>query len=159
LDTKQLNSWLTLLANVSVLVGIIFLALEIRQSNRIALATTEMSIWDKHQSLNQIVMADDGVAELLVKVSDANAEISALEEEKLYAYLYANINTWLAVEVAHENGMLSGPSFDVIQDDITNILRAYPALRPIMRRTIDNNPAFGHSHVYSAMRQALEDSD
>jgi hypothetical protein len=104
-------------------------------------------------------MADDGVAELLVKVSDANAEISALEEEKLYAFLYVNINTWLAVEVAHTNGMLSGPSFDVIQDDITNILWAYPALRPIMRRILDTNPAFGHSHVYAAMRKALEDSD
>jgi hypothetical protein len=159
LDTNNVNKWLTLLANIGVLVGIVFLVLEIQQSNRIALATTEMSVWDKHQSLNEIVLADDNVAELLVKASTPNVELSAVDREKLSAYLYVSINTWLAIEVAYSNGMLTRTSFDDIRGDIDGILHYYPAMRPIMQEAVGDYPLKVHTHVYTEMRKALEESE
>ncbi len=159
MNAEYVNKWLTLLANIGVLVGIVFLVLEIQQSNRIALATTEMSIHDKHQSMNEIVLADDNVAELLVKARTPNAELSAVEIEKLSAYIYASINIWEAIEVAYSNGMVTRTTFDVIRGDIDGILHYYPAMRPAIREALGDYPLKVHTHVYTEMRKALEDSE
>jgi hypothetical protein len=157
LHTERINKWLTLLANFGVLVGIIFLAIEVRQSNRIAIATTEISVRDQYRSNNELVLANDAVAELLVKAADANAEFSAVETEKLYAYLYVYINTWKGIEIAYENGMLPLSTFDVALDDVRNVLQDYPALRPLAREFMVYYPSEADSNVNKVMREELED--
>ena len=131
LKTKRINKWLTLLANIGVLVGIVFLAIEVRQSNRIAVAATEISIRDQFNSINEQILANDGLANLLVIATDANAVFSAVETEKLYAYMYLSVNTWTAIEIAYENGMLPRSTFNETLVDIRVVLQDYPALQPL----------------------------
>jgi hypothetical protein len=159
LHTERINKWLTLLANFGVLVGIIFLAVEVRQSNRIAIATTEISVRDQYRSNNELVLVNDAVAELLVKAADANAEFSAVETEKLYAYLYVYINTWMGIEIAYKNGMLPRATFELALDDVRIVLQYYPALRPVAEDVIASYPSEADSDVYAAMRDLLEDID
>ena len=97
---ERIDKWFTLLANLGVLIGIVFLVVEVRQSNRIAVATTEISVRDQYRSHNELVLANDAIAELLVKAADADAEFSEVETEKLYAFLYGYINTWKSIEIA-----------------------------------------------------------
>jgi hypothetical protein len=141
------------------LVGIIFLAVEVRQSNRIAIATTEISVRDQYRTNNELVLVNDAVAELLVKAADANAEFSAVETEKLYAYLYVYLNTWMAIEIAYENGMLPRATFDLALDDVRFVLQYYPAIRPLAREIIISFPSGAYSKLYAAMREELEDID
>jgi hypothetical protein len=159
MHTENVNKWLTLLANTGVLIGIIFLALEIRQSNRIAIASTEISIRDQFKTINELVLANDAVAELLVKAKDANAELSDVEIEKLFSYLYAHINTWMGIEVAYENGMLTDATFEITLDDVRAVLGAYPAMKPIAQEIMDQYPWAKDSPVYGAIREVLEDID
>ena len=133
------------------------MAVEVRQSNRIAIATTEISVRDQYRSNNELVLANDAVAELLVKAADANAEFSAVETEKLYAYLYVYINTWMAIEIAYENGMLPRATFDLALDDVRIVLQYYPAIRPLAREVIVSYPSEADSNVYAAMREELEE--
>jgi hypothetical protein len=159
LDTERVNKWLTLLANLGVLVGIVFLVVEVRQSNRIAIATTEISVRDQFRSNNEIVLANDAVAELLVKAADANAEFSDAETEKLYAYFFACINTWKSIEIAYENGMLPSATFDVVLDDVHVVLQDYPALRPIAQAWIISYQSEADSNLYAAIRAEVEGID
>ena len=159
MDTEQLNKWLSFLANIGVLAGILFLALEIRQSNRIALATAEMSIRDHYLVHNQMVVTDDRVAELLVRAEDPDAEFSAVETTRLDAYIYMNANTWRAIEIAYSNGLLPPETFKIIDGEINGILRWYPGLRPIMQQFVEDLPTQDDRYVSEAMRQALQDQD
>ncbi len=156
MNTEKINKWLTLLANIGVLIGIIFLAVEVRQSNRIAIAATEISVRDQFRTNNEVVLANDAVAALLVKAADIDAEFSAVETEKLYAYLYAHMNIWMSIEIAYEYGMLPRTTFEVSLADISGVLRGYPALRPLARDTMSAYPSYRDSHIYAAMREALE---
>ena len=70
----DLGQTVTILANVGVIAGIAFLALELRQANRIAVVTTELEIRNSFSSLNETFYADDIVAELLAKATNPNAE-------------------------------------------------------------------------------------
>ncbi len=159
MNAEQVNKWLTLLANIGVLVGIIFLVVEIRQSNRIAIATTEISVRGQWLLHNEYVLTNHAVAELLVKAADPDADFSAAEIEKLNAFLYINLNTWSATEIAYAQGMLPRATFELTLNDIREVLQAYPALHPLVQETIDAYPSVADSRVYTAMRQALEDID
>lgn len=157
MDTEKLNKWLALLANIGVLVGIIFLALEIRQSNRIALATTEISVRDQFNINNELVLANDTVAELLVKAYDADADFSDVEIAKLYGYWYAHVNTWMSIEIAYKNGMVSRATLEVALADVRGVLHDYPALKSPAREATDWFPSIADSEVQAAIREALED--
>jgi hypothetical protein len=137
-------------------VGIVFLAVEVRQSNRIAIATTEISVRDQFRANNEMVLANDAIADLLVKAADANAEFSDAEIEKLYAYLFVFINAWKSIEIAYENGLLPRATFDVVLDDIRVVLDEYPALRPVARSWIDSYQSEADSKVYRAVLAELE---
>jgi len=158
LNIEPANRWVTLLANIGVLAGLVFLALEVRQSNRIAIATTEMSVWGTYVSLNQIVLQSDGLAALLVKASDINTEFTPEENEKLSAHLYSFIDSWYSIEIAHNNGMTTDTTYSVIRSDIRNLLHYYPALRPLMRSYLNDYPNSEPLEVYSQIRRAIEES-
>jgi len=156
LHTERINKWLTLFANFGVLIGIIFLAVEVRQSNRIAVAATEISIRSQFSSIHELVLANDAVAELLAKAEDANAEFSAVETEKLWAFLYGYINTWMGIEIAYENGMLPRSTFDEALDDIRIVLQDYPALQPLALEHVASYPSKAGSDVSKVMRESSE---
>ncbi len=156
LNTEDVNKWLTLLANTGVLVGIIFLALEIRQSNRIAIASTEINIREQFKTINELVLANDTVAVLLVKAKDTSSEFSDVEMEKLYSYLYAHMNTWMGLEVAYDNGMLTRETFDAALDDVRGVLGEYPAMKPIAQDIMESYASAADSDIYDAIRDVLE---
>ena len=159
LQTEYINKWLTLLANLGVLIGIIFLAVEVRQSNRIAMASTEISVRDQFRANNELVVTHDSVAELLVKAADIDVELSAVEEEKLYGFLYVHINTWMGIETAYENGMLPRKTFNVMLEDIPLFLQWYPAIRPYVREFLTLYPSEADSIVYGTFSDEMEQYD
>jgi len=154
-DTDNVNKWVSLLANFGVLAGIVFLALEIQQSNKIAMATAEMSIRDHYFENNQMVVVEDRVAELFVKAKNPNAEFSAIETEKINSYIWMNLNTWRAIEVAYSNGLLPIETFEIIDEEIDFMLQTYPGMRRAMQETADNFSSHDVRYVSEAMRKAL----
>ena len=71
---------------MAVLVGKVLLALEVQQANRIAITTTELETRQSYISLNEFVLTNDGVANLLAKAAQSDAEFTDAESEKAYAY-------------------------------------------------------------------------
>jgi len=154
-----MERWLSLIANLAVLVGIAFLALEIRQANRIAIATSEISIRSEYKALNELILANDDVAQLLVRALDPDADFSRVDTEKLYAFLYSCINNWLSIEIAYVNGMISDMTFEITLEDVRGILQYYPALKPLMRDSLHDFPSAADTQVYATIREVLADAD
>ena len=63
MDIERTNQWLTLIANVGVLVGVIFLAVELRHSSNAISAQTQDSIADGFIQLNLATISDPTVGE------------------------------------------------------------------------------------------------
>ena len=159
MNTYRVGTWLSLVANFGVLVGIVFLALEIQQANRIAIATSEISIRSEFKSLNELVLANDDIARLMVRAKDSGSDFSPVDTEKLYAYLYACINNWLGIEIAYVNGMITEMTFKVALQDVREVLQYYPALQPLMRNSLNDYPPVGGTQVYATIREVLADAD
>ena len=74
MNIERLNSWLTLIANIGVIAGIIFLALEIDQSNREARsATYQARVNEVDQSLREFSLSES-MADIYLKIEQSGVE-------------------------------------------------------------------------------------
>lgn len=147
------------MANFAVLLGILFLALEPRQANRIAIATNEISIRGQLRSANELILNNEDVAQLLVKAKNSDADFSPVETERLYAYLYASLNTWMSIEIAHANGMVTTATLEMVLEDIRGILTYYAAHQPLMRESLNEFPSLADTQVYVTIREVLANTE
>lgn len=145
------------LANVGVIIGLVFLVLEIRQANRIATAATEIEIRSLFSGLNESMYAVPGFDELLVKAQDSTIEFTPLEKTRATGYVLRLTNAWQAVEVAYDSGILPPDTFTVIEDDIRIVLAQYPAFAPLFRKNIDSYPGQGSRQVYVVLEKVLNE--
>jgi hypothetical protein len=106
MEFDRLNKWLTLIANFGVIAGIVFLALEIQQSNRIAVAGTEISVRNGFAAINHSIYSDPNLSKLLVRLADVDDELTIDEDMRVYAFVQQLLNTYLAIETANDNNML-----------------------------------------------------
>ena len=105
MDSDRLNRWLALAANIGVLVGIVFLAVEIRQ-NTIAVQTAALQQhFEQHTGL---VMARVNNAELravFLKATDGTEMLSAEEEAILGPYIISVIRNHFVAYELRESGL------------------------------------------------------
>ena len=82
MDTQKLNSLLTLLANLGVLVGIFFLAIELRQNNELMEAEARFNRLSASKEAYNIQSTNGELAEIIVKVNNSQP----LTEVQLYRF-------------------------------------------------------------------------
>ena len=82
MDTEKLNSLLTLLANLGVLVGIFFLAIELRQNNELMEAEARFNRVSASKEAFNIQSTNGELAEIVVKVNNGQP----LTEVELYRF-------------------------------------------------------------------------
>ena len=145
------------LANVGVIIGLVFLALEIRQANRIATAATEVEIRSLFSGLNETMYAVPGLDELLVKAQNRKAEFTPAERVRAMGFVLRLTNVWQAVEVAYDSDILPSDTFTVVEDDIRTVVTIYPALAPLFRRNIESYPGQGSRQVYIILDKVLDE--
>jgi hypothetical protein len=157
MDIDRVNRWLTLLANIGVLAGILFLAIEIQLSNRIAIASMEIEMTNHFASINESVYTNPVVAALVMKASSPDADLTPAEEEMLTSYCYRFHNVWSALEIADSKGLLPPDSFGVIEPTLRSILRRFPRTEPIFREMLDELPSLNERRVNQIIRKVLEE--
>ena len=67
MKSETINQWLTLLANVGVIAGIVFLAVELRQNSDITRAQTRAQLAEGVTELYLVNMNDHDYADVLVR--------------------------------------------------------------------------------------------
>ncbi len=159
MDMDRANRWFTFGANIGVIAGILFLAVEIRQSNHIAIASTEIAVRTSLASTNESLYLDSDFAELIVKIGDVDAELTPAEEWRVYQYIVQGLNIWLAIETAYANGMLPQETYGVIEDDMRLDMKNFPKTIPIYRQAFENYPSLSTTDVFRLLERLLEEQE
>ena len=104
----DLGQTVTLLANIGVLVGIIIVAYEIRQSNRIATGTTAYELSRNFMGINELYLTNPDVLDLIVELNDENFSPKDEQQRELAeAYARRLLNNWMAIDEAHDSGIVT----------------------------------------------------
>ena len=142
---------------IVVVATLAYLARQIHQSNRIAVATTEIGVRNSLSSLNESAYTDTGLAEILMKSADPNSELTPVETFKTYIFILRCMNAWLSVETAYSNGLVPPQTYGVIEDDIRYFLASFPSTQPLWHQAVDNYPALAPTEVLKTVIRVLEE--
>ena len=130
----RLNSWLNLVANLGVIVGIVFLIAELVQTNRIARHTAEVG-WSA-QAI-EINSSRIEYSETYAKLQSAEVELTSSERAQALMMARQLFNFWDSAEVANELGLISDATFERTMHDISVCLTEAPGLAPFFVYLLD----------------------
>ncbi len=118
----------------AVIISLLFVALEIRQSNRIALSQSETDFRSRVIEIQSRVIENDDIAAALVKMRSEDAQLTPEENEKIYAWAISLQTNWKSVSAAFEHGLVSQSTMNTILEAPTVNISKYPGLKPYFRQ-------------------------
>jgi len=119
---------------LALILSVLFLAYEQRQSNLIARTNARITILDNYSQINELYWTDPSVAALAVKSRESNFIPSPEESVRLGGQARRFVNVWLQIESAYQNGYYSEIEYQSALDDVRNVIEASPGTAPFWRR-------------------------
>ena len=153
------NQILEIVGIVMVVLSLMFVAYEIRQSNKIATVSNVNEIYNRFTAVNEALMSDPELARLIIKVGEAE-ELSDLTESEVlrfYSWIQFLTNIWVSANIAYDNGQLAEPTYNALFDDARfNLQVTGPAARRIWKNYIDRYPALSEMAIVIFIKSELE---
>jgi hypothetical protein len=110
---SKLNERLTLVANLSVVVGIVFLAVELNQNTQAIQAQTRDSITEKQMEYLGWVATNRDLAEVLVEASSSGlAELDPVDRRMYEWNAMANLREFENSRYQYERGLFSSEEYE-----------------------------------------------
>jgi hypothetical protein len=148
---------LSIVANLGVIAGLVFLAYEIQQSNRLAIATTELDVRNSYASLTQAIYSDVEIATLMTKAANPDTAWSEVEQVRMSSLMRHFGNTWLSVDTACANGMASPATCKGLDETIREFLSDFPGTWPFWRKMTAEQPAVRDTTVGRIVLEVVGD--
>ena len=165
----DLGQAITILANFGVIAGIVFLGVQINQSNHLARAATRN---DVAQSVAGLIRDNNTteIVELSLELRDNPAALTEAERRKLFQNFQVQFRTWENIHYQYRMGLFDQAEFDAersvwagnFEDDLQQELplfvftwcRTRAVMSPIFRSEVDALlPTEACAEVNERMRQ------
>ena len=104
MKTEKINSWLSLGANIGVVVGLILVAYQINQDVKLTKVQLFSDVTTSMNAFNQALMGDDP-SEIVAKSIETPHELTLAELQVMDAYLISAINEIRRLELLRRSGL------------------------------------------------------
>ena len=149
----DLGKALAILANLGVIVGIAFLAVELNQANRIGRYTAENARRNQFIQVNSIVMDH---SEIYAKLQVGVGDLTPPERAQALSMARMMMNSWFDAEAAYEFGLLSEGTFQVALNEPAILMQEIPGLAPFFGYLLEAYEGTNDdSQVATALAEAL----
>ena len=139
MDSDRLNKWLTLGANIGVLIGIILLIAELSQNYEIIRAQTRTELSQSLLDLLALSASNKELAEIIVR-ADRGEELTGAEQHMFGARSESVFAYWQNVHYQGRNGMYDEEEFSMHIQMIGRVLSTNPGLIRYWCEDRDNYP-------------------
>jgi hypothetical protein len=140
MDTDKINRWLTLAANVGVLAGIIFLAMELQQNNEILSAQARRDQLDARSAAGALIIANADLSKITYKVSNGD-KLTPYEEYRFGRWAYQVFRNWEWQYDEYLEGTLSEEDLPI--NGWVGQFRRFPMLQTVWgKRKANLSPEF-----------------
>ncbi len=111
MEPDKVNRWLTLGANVGVLIGIILLVVELDQNREMIRAQTRNDISQQLTNRLLLVASNSQLNSVTLRAGNGE-ELSAEEERQAFLYTSANLRDWENMHYQYRQGMFEESEFE-----------------------------------------------
>ncbi|MCG8414158.1 MAG: hypothetical protein MI746_08050 [Pseudomonadales bacterium] len=143
---------------ITVLVTLIYLARQVRQSNRIAIASAEIALREAANGIYKSITDESEYASLVAKLAADSSNLSPTEEQQAIAFVGLNINLWSAVTRAHDQGLITDYTLNNYVTDVDATLNMYPGSAKFFKRQTEHYKfSHGTSPIFDQLLKTLSD--
>ena len=132
------------LGSIAVLLTLIYLASQIKQSNDLARFNATKEIVNQFNQLNQMVASDASLRSLLGKPS----ALSSDEREQIYNFAIMWCNVWLSSQIALDNHQIDQETYAACAKDVHVELARWPNFRAGVEQWLGNYPEHAHRQIF-----------
>ena len=141
---------------LAIVLSVLFLAYELRQSNQIARTNTRIEIANQYGSLNESIYTNPEVNALTEKLGDPNFQPTAIEFEQSRAISNRIMSILVSVEIAYINGQYSERDFQFSLEDTRAAVRYLPGLHTHFLTYIESHPTHSSVQIFAAIKDEIE---
>ena len=113
MDSEILTRWTAIITNLAVLVGLVFVGLEFRNSTRAFEAERIDSLVQGMADVNSFAVSDEEFAELFYKAYEDPKSLSGSSLDRVQHTLLSSYNHFQSVYLAHEAGLVSDEIYEI----------------------------------------------
>ena len=137
---EMIGIWGEFLGGLGVIASLVFLAHQIRVSNKLSIAATEREVMGNFSSLNELFMGNNEASNLMAKLTDPNTDFDKPQTEKARAFVRRLANAWIAADESHRQGFLTDNTYELLRDDVQMVLLTYPSIQPFVNEFLGFYP-------------------
>jgi hypothetical protein len=139
-----------ILGAFAVLATLLYVALQIRQTNEISRFNTTKEIMAKFDDLNGRIAGDSNLRNALMK-TDA---LSADELEQVYSFAQMFFNTWYMCQSAYDNDLVEEAFFVTARKDVVVQMERWPNFGKSLKRMLMRYPELRQNEIYLAIDES-----
>jgi len=139
------------LGAIAVLVTLVYLATQNKQTNDISTFNTMKEIMVSFEKLNNLIVTDSSLRAVLHKTSDLSND----EEEQLYTFVNMFCNTWVTCQAAHDNGLIIESVYMAAVRDVPIELERWSNFRRCVNLWLNRYPEFKDYTIFNQINQDI----
>ena len=130
MNADKINKWLALIANVAVVAGIVFLALELNQNSRMMKTQTRNAVTESILNF-QFNAQTSGLRDVEEKANSDLSSLTAEEARKLFQLYVSNLRLWENIHYQYRNGVFDEDEFAAERNTWRTLGERTPLLRGV----------------------------
>ena len=139
MDWEAIGAVGEIVGAIAVVLSLAYLAIQIRQSNRLAIREARTNLSEIYNSMNLSQLETPHIAELKVKLRDRNCELSAVEKEHAETFASTLHVGWGVVGSAYDAGVLPQNVMEVYLNTVSYWFQNFPGLAPYIARAMTSS--------------------
>ena len=144
---------------VGIVASLLLLAMEVRQSNRIANAEIEYNLSNGYGAGHLERATNPEFARLFAKLRDPDSHlITATEAEQIEGLAWYYMNILWSAQAAFDNGILSREQFDGYVGDMRWFIDNYPPMREHFVFMYQSLPSMHRHEVFAPIRELIDEA-
>jgi len=156
MKSKHWRDLVEIVAVLSVVAGLLLVAWEIRQANRIAKAQTVMEFAAQYNTFNSARFGNPEVARLaLMLLQPDKFVITETEASMMSGVVYQFHNILWSAQIAYDNGLLSLKDLTKYRSDLVWMLTYMPGLIPEFIIAYETQPSIQNAYVFAPLAELV----
>ncbi len=154
---NQWSNWVQAISMLSLLVGMIFVFIELRQSNQIAAANAHLNLFLRQiETHNLVLNQESGIAEFQAKLRTTSySDLSAVERERLVSMVASRFNLWVSVQRQHDQGLFPQRVVHDWQYEIEGFITEYPVAAHTLIEIYKGVPSVHQDEIFEPIRRYI----
>ena len=129
MTSDRLNWLLTVTANLGVVLGLGFLAVELRQNTLATQATLNIDLLAIGRENAELLLSDDELAEIVLRAEQDPESLSLLEREKFLLFTSWRLGVWETAFMNADEGIIADRYFEGFDAWYSELVRRGPGYK------------------------------